>query len=298
MRDATPAVVAVIAAAIALSFLLLGVMAAAPVEQACSHVGMADDVALLQGEARVRLPLGAFPTLYGHTTSGALPLMLNGSFHFVARASYTVDIMGFHIHGYDVALYLDADSPLWAGAANWSHERKISEMLGNVRFVHVIQSRLVTRRVLADVFARPLPPIADSLGATNFSKPVWQYKQLFLDGPRPKVGSQLLLAPSATGAEASLRGRSLGQVRNDLLGIALLQAYLGNELCELPEFRDAVFAQLAEGKPAEITDLVIVRKKGRTTWWGVVIWAIALTTMLCCCCFFTWLCCCNGGKGA
>jgi len=180
--------------------------------------------------------------------------LTRGERQFAGSASFALDLAGVHIHCYDMALYVNKSNPVWGNTTD--RKRALDALLGDTVFVIETKSSFVSRKALAG-FVDRLAKFAAELRVPDYAPTLESYKEMLLKGPKVSVGSEVLLAPGTSFMEPSIDGALVGYVNSTWLGRVILEAYLGHH-SDLPEFRDQVWATLAEGFPSEVSEPALV----------------------------------------
>jgi len=201
-----------------------------------------------------------------------------GPCHFAGSASLLLDILGMHVHCYDIAMYLNNNNKEWTALRGRSHEESIDAMLGQVQFNIVIKTQWANNKFMAGA-AEMLGPFLKVLGAQNARKDLRKYKDLYLRAPKVGEGSKVVLLPLETGVRAFIAGKDMGLAESSFLGPALLQTYLGPN-STLPEFRDRVFTTLSQGMPGDVSEPAQSTTLVHTPWWMWLILATAILAFL------------------
>lgn len=209
--------------------------------------------------------------------------------HYVGSASFNVDVMGWHVHCYDIAMYLNENSSLWNVSHGLSREERMDEMLGNSFFELIAHSKWVNNQNMAK-FVDRLDFFAEKAHISSYKEPIQAYKQLYLKGPKVDRGSHILLFPSREGIRPVIEGRDMGLVKSDFIGRIIMQAYLGPD-SDLPEFRDHIFSQLTFGKPDEVGQPAEVHQQAGDSISGAIIVAVVVVVAVCCFCGCLWYLC-------
>jgi len=218
----------------------------------------------------------------------------NISSHFVGSGAFSMEIMGYHVHCYDVAMYLDEASSVWDTLTIRNRDKRIEAMLDGGVFLDIIARSKWTSKKNVALFVDRLEHVAEEDGMYDYKADIKRYKQAFLHGPKVSQGSRIVLLLSREGVRPIIAGHDVGLVKSWILAKLVMKAYLGPK-SDLPLFRERVFAQLSDGKPEAVTPLSDDRMHVASVW-GVIILAIALVAVLtcfiyglfccrCCCCW-------------
>mmetsp|Transcript_18321 Transcript_18321/g.58272 ORF Transcript_18321/g.58272 Transcript_18321/m.58272 type:complete len:324 (+) Transcript_18321:77-1048(+) len=223
------------------------------------------------------------------SVSIGFPLITEDDYHFVASASYNVDYANFHVHAYDLALYLKNSSRLWN--VDLSREQVITEMVDQCSFHLHMTTRWVSRHLMAD-FVQKLIPLVQDTPEEHPNDMLEDYRRRFLEGPKVVKGTKLTITPVSEGVRLTVDKTDLGVVSSKYLGRVSVDAYIGTRT-DFPDFREQVFSQLRSGRADAVTDAVQIREAVKTEWWKILILVIILVAIVAAAVGCVWYCCCR-----